>query len=129
MKNEEAFSYTYTAPTERERREVEEIRRKYQPVEQTQSDMQRLQTLDNKVNLPPMAYALSLGVIGTLIFGLGLTLILEWSKPVLGTLVALLGVLPIALAYPVHRRSLRKRKEKYAAEILALSEKILGEKK
>ena len=74
-----------------------------------------------------MVLSLSLGVVGTLIFGLGLTLILEWSMIVWGTMVAVVGMLPLALAYPAYKLSLTNRKRKYGAEILKLSEEILNE--
>ena len=63
--------------------------------------------------------------IGTLVFGLGLTCILEWQKLALGAVLSLVGIVPVALAYPLYRLWLEKRKRKYSAEILSLSEKML----
>ena len=36
------FNYTYSAPTEEERREIESIRNKYAPQEQTESKLEIL---------------------------------------------------------------------------------------
>ena len=72
-----------------------------------------------------MVTALTLGIIGTLIFGLGLALILEWNNLPLGTALSALGLVPILLAYPLYRAVLKRQKEKYAEEILQLSENLL----
>lgn len=120
----ERFSYTYTAPTEAERKEIEHIRKKYQ-TESERGTLEQLKALDNKVHRFPTALALSLGVAGTLLFGLGFALILEWKQLILGACVSLVGIVPVALAYPVYRYHLAKGKKKYGEEILALSEKLL----
>lgn len=124
---ENKFEYTYVAPTERERKEAEAIRKRYLPESENVDKLTKLKRLDEKVKRFPMVLSLSLGVVGTLIFGLGLTLILEWSMIVWGTVVAVVGMLPLALAYPAYKLSLTNRKRKYGAEILKLSEEILNE--
>ena len=124
---ENKFEYTYVAPTERERKEAEAIRKRHLPESETVDKLTQLKRLDEKVKRFPMVLSLSLGVVGTLIFGLGLTLILEWSMIVWGTMVAVVGMLPLALAYPAYKLSLTNRKRKYGAEILKLSEEILNE--
>lgn len=121
----ERFEYTYAAPTERERKKIEQIRKTYLPQEKKRTDLERLQELDRKVQHPPTLLALTLGVVGTLVFGLGLTCILEWQKLALGAVLSLVGIVPVALAYPLYRLWLEKRKRKYSAEILSLSEKML----
>lgn len=119
------FECTYSAPTESERREIEAIRRSYVPQE-SESKIERLKRLDNKVKTPPFIWALSVGIVGTLIFGLGLTMILEWQLELWGALVAAVGFCPIGIAYPLYNKLLKKQKEKYQAEILKLSEEILN---
>ncbi|MBQ8322551.1 MAG: hypothetical protein IJX91_01145 [Clostridia bacterium] len=121
------FNYTYTAPTEKERREIERIREAYAPKEQNKSDMEKLKKLDAKVHRFPMILALTLGVAGTLIFGLGLSMILEMDMLIVGSCLAVGGLIPLALAYPAYRATTENRKKKYGAEILALSEKLLNE--
>jgi len=120
------FMYNYSAPTEEERKEVESLRGWY--AEEKQPDkLAQLKKLDDKVKRPPEALALSLGVIGTLIFGGGMAMILEAGLPIWGTLVALVGVVPLILAYPLYKRLLKKLKNKYRDEILRLSNEILHE--
>lgn len=123
QKKENDFNYTYVAPTRAERKQIERIRESYLPTEE--NAFTRLQNLDKKVQTPPMITALTLGIIGTLIFGLGLTFILEWNKLLLGATLSALGLVPILLAYPLYRAVLNRQKKKYAEEILQLSENLL----
>lgn len=122
------FEYKYTAPTAQERAEAERIRSEY--MEESASDkLAQLRKLDEKVKKPPMVWGLSMGIIGTLIFGGGLSLILEFSQMVWGCVLAVAGLVPIVLAYPVYQRKLEKNKKKYSVEILRLTDEILGENK
>lgn len=132
-KKDEQFEYTYTAPTAAERREAEEIRKRYQEMTVNEDRITRLRKLDEKAKTPPMVWAISLGVFGTLIFGGGFTIILEemLASPyhlILGSAICVVGMLPIGLAYPVYKYVLQKCKAKYGEEILRLSEEILNEK-
>lgn len=122
------FNYKYSAPTEEERREIDSIRRQYAPKEQTESKIERLRRLDALVKNTAIIWSLCLGVIGTLIFGLGLTLILEWSVFPWGLVAMAVGSLPIIIAYPVYKSVLKKYKNRYGEEILRLSEELLNEK-
>ena len=122
------FNYKYSAPTEEERREIDSIRRQYAPKEQTESKIERLRRLDALVKNTAIIWSLCLGVIGTLIFGLGLTLILEWNVFPWGLVVMAVGSLPIIIAYPVYKLVLKKYKNRYGEEILRLSEELLNEK-
>lgn len=122
------FNFKYTAPTEEERKEIDSIRRQYCPQEQTETKMQRLRRLDSLVKNTAVIWALCLGVLGTLIFGLGLTMILEWSIWLWGIVLMVLGSVPMIIAYPVYRVVLKKYKKRYGEEILRLSEELLNEK-
>ena len=121
------FSYTYAAPTEQERSEVERIRRQYAQ-DGVESGIERLRKLDVKVKRAPLIVSVTLGVVGVLIFGLGLTMVLEWSLFAWGAVVAAVGVVPMAIAYPVKKALLKRNKAKYGDEILKLSDEILNNK-
>ena len=121
------FEYTYSAPTERERREIMSIRRQYENKPLTESKLQRLRRLDSIVKNRCMIFSLTLGVIGCLIFGLGLTLILEFDKWAFGVVCGAVGAVAMAFAYPLHRFIHKKYKNKYGEEILALTKELLGE--
>ena len=122
------FNFTYTAPTEEERKEIALIRKQYQPVEQTESKLERLRRLDRAVKNTPVIVSLILGIVGCLIFGTGLTLILEWQIWLWSVICMCVGAIPMAIAYPVYLGVLNANKRKYGAEILQLSEELLNEK-
>ncbi|MBO5312512.1 MAG: hypothetical protein J6B29_00965 [Clostridia bacterium] len=123
--NENKFSYTYTAPTESERREVESIRRQY--VENGEGKLERLRRLNRSVVSSAQALSISIGTIGLLIFGLGLTLILEWGSIIGGIIVCAFSLPIILIAYPVYKWMFARGKKKHGEEIIALSEEILKE--
>lgn len=129
MKDNEKFNFTYSAPTKSEREEIEDIRKNYLPKAKENNKLIRLKKLDSIVKDIPMAISLSTGIIGTLIFGLGLTMILEWQIIVFGVLVSILGIIPVALAYFAYKKLLNKLTEKHREEILKLSEELLNEEK
>ena len=125
---QEKFTYTYVALTEEERAKVNSIKQDYLPKEEQsqESKMQKLLALDAKVKNPPVIIGLVLGIIGTLIFGLGLTTVLEWDNLILGIIISAVGVLPMLVAYPAYKITLKKGKKKYGKEIVKLSEEILN---
>lgn len=121
------FEYTYAAPTESERREIESIRKAYLPDEAGEK-LRRLRKLNARVRNTAMSVSLSLGVVGLLLFGAGMSLTLSFGSYAAGIALAALGIVPIALAYPVFNRLLRRGKKKYGAEILRLSEELLHDR-
>lgn len=120
------FNYKYVAPTEEERKEIDSIRRQYAPQSQTESKLDRLRRLDSIVKNTAIIWSLVLGVLGTLIFGLGLTMILEWQILPWGIVIMAIGSVPIAIAYPVYKTVLKKYKNRYGEEILRLSKELLN---
>lgn len=122
------FEYTYAAPTEQERREIESIRKAYLPDEAGEK-LRRLRKLNARVRNTAMCVSLTLGVAGVLLFGAGMSLVLSFGRYAAGIALAALGIVPIALAYPVFNRLLRRGKKKYGAEILRLSEELLHGRK
>ncbi len=116
--------YTYKAPTESERRRAESIVKEYIGKD-SQNPYERLLLLDKKVKTPPIAVSLTLGIVGILIFGLGMAMCLEWSLFLWGAIVAAIGIVPLALAYPVYSLLLKRNKKKYGEQILKLGEELL----
>jgi len=127
---ENAFQYTYSA---KEQSEVESIRKKYLPQEENKMD--RLRKLDRGASQKAQAYALSLGIIGTLILGAGMSLFMSDLGAMLsldGNLAMLIGIVGgiiglalVALAYPVYNRVLRKERQRIAPEILRLTDELM----
>ena len=123
---EKEFNYSYTAPTEEERKDVERIRNEYAQTQQSNA-VQRLKKLDDKVKKTPTIIALIVGIVGTLIFGTGMALALEFSEFGWGIATSVIGCVVIACAHLVYSVVFKKMKAKYSQEILQLSEKILNE--
>ena len=126
MKND--FEYKYIAPTSEERKEIESIRNSYITKEKSISKLDHLRKLDNKVKELPQLISLIDGIVGILLFGLGLTMILEWSMLIWGIVVCIVLLVPIALAYPIYNIMTKRLKEKYSEEIIQLSNELLNQK-
>lgn len=122
------FRYSYSAPTEEERREIESIRRAYQSEEKEPDRLDRLRALDGKVRKSAKIAALCLGVAGCLLFGWGMALVLEWNKFAWGIAFSAVGAALMVAAYPAYRKIFGRNKEKYGGEILRLSEELLNGK-
>jgi len=125
--HQDTFFYSYSA---KENSEIQQIRNKYLP--QSESKLDELRRLDHTVQNAGMVQALSVGVIGTLIFGLGMCLAMEVMgmgliTRLLGVLIGLAGAAVMGIAHPVYRRIFRKTKEAYAPRILQLAEELAEE--
>ena len=124
---EETFRYTYSA---KEQSEVEAIRKKYLPPEENK--MEQLRKLDRSATGKAQAWAIALGVIGALILGTGMSLcmtklsgFLGGTAMFIGIPVGLVGIVLVALAYPVYNRILKKERQRIAPEVLRLTEELL----
>lgn len=123
------FEYTYWAPTEEERREIERISRFYRTSGEQEEKLERLKRLNSRVKNTATFCSLSLGILGCLVFGLGMSMILAWNRIFAGITVAVVGGIPMLLANPVYNRVLKKTKKKYGEEILRISEELLRSEK
>jgi len=127
--NKNDFEYKYQAPTSAERREIESIRNSYLPKEHQSTKIDYMKKLDRKVKNIPFVVAVILGIVGLLIFGLGFSMVLEWSILLGGIVVSGIGVLVASIAYPVYIHLLKNMKNKYSEEILKLSEELLDDER
>ena len=122
-----SFEYTYSAERQQE---IEAIRKKYLPKEEDK--MEQLRRLHSIPTRKAQAASIVIGVLGTLILGTGMSLcmtdlgaILGHMAMGIGILVGILGLVLVALAYPLYNRVLRKERQRIAPEILRLSEELL----
>jgi hypothetical protein len=127
MDNKEGFRFTYSA---QQQKEVEMIRQKYLPKEADK--MEQLRKLHAIPTQKAQAAALVVGIVGALIMGTGMSLAMTQIGAALGSLAMVLGIIvgvagmvPVALAYPIYNRVLKKQREKIAPEILRLSDELL----
>lgn len=117
------FVYTYSP---REMEEVENIRKKYSFDNSEPSKLEQLRRLHKSVTKSGTIAALILGVIGTLIFGTGMSLIMVWGDRffTVGIATGIIGTVIAAAAYPVYVKVVNKKKEKIAPIILSLANEI-----
>lgn len=124
------FSYTYSA---KEQAELKKIRDKYDPPVKTENKMSRLRRLDAEVSSKATRVALTIGIIGTLVMGFGMSLIMtdigaffgEIPSMVIGIVTGIIGIALVCLAYPVYNKKLKKEREKIAPEILRLIDELM----
>ena len=111
---------------------VQKIRTQY--TEKQHTELDALKALDAKVKRPVNVFAYIYGSLSAIIMGAGMSLVMTEIGAIIGlsnTMVPgiAIGVVGMGMAlstYPIYKRMLNARKKKYAAEILKLSEKILG---
>lgn len=122
MNNKDSFSYTYSAG---EQEEIKRIREKYLPKEADR--MQQIRDLDKSVTTKGTVLSLILGVLGTLVMGLGMSMCLVWGEKlfVMGVIIGTLGIAALSIAYPVYSYITKKEKERVAPLILSLTEELM----
>jgi len=125
--NRETFHYTYSA---QQQEEIRSIRKKYAAPEEDK--MEQLRRLDRQATDKAQARSIALGVIGSLVLGTGMSLamtdlsgFLSGAAMFFGVLIGLIGIVLIALAYPVYHHTLQKERQRIAPEILRLTDELL----
>ena len=123
-----SFEYTYSA---QQQQEVEAIRKKYLPKEE--SKMDQLRKLHGIPTQKAQSVSLAVGIIGALIMGTGMSLAMTDLASALGSLamvigivVGVVGMVLVALAYPLYNRVLTREREKIAPEILKLTDELMA---
>ncbi len=123
----ETFNYTYSA---KQQEEIKNIRKKYAAPEDNK--MEQLRKLDRQVTQKAQAWAIALGVVGALILGTGMSIamtdltgFLGGTAMFIGIPVGLIGIVLVALAYPVYNRILKKERQRIAPEILRLTDELM----
>ena len=117
----EKFEYTYSAEKQAE---INAIKQKYLPKQTNDSEdaLARLKKLDSSCERSAQIAALSAGIVGTLIFGLGLTFCLEWNDLLIGIVLMVIGAAVAAPAKLLYDKLLKHNREKAAPEILRLTD-------
>jgi Flp pilus assembly protein TadB len=118
------FNYTHSAA---KNKEVENIRKKYMPHEE--SKLEKLKKLDLRAQTAGMIESLCIGIVGSLVFGVGMCFFLKVFTGELWVTVLfmLLGVLLMLPAYPIYKHISKKTRKKLTPEILRLSEEVIRE--
>lgn len=127
----EKFQYNYSS---KQQEEIQAIRKKYVHPEQ-EDKMTQLRRLDGAVTTKATRISLTVGVLGALIMGFGMSLLMSDLKQILvaygylyiplGLLAGFLGMALVGSAYPLYNRILRIEREKIAPEILRLTDELM----
>ena len=127
MEHNDSFKMTYSA---QQQEEIQSIRQKYVP--QAESKMDQLRALDAKVTQKATMVSILAGVIGAMLLGCGMSLIMSDFGAALGTAalpvgiaLGVIGLVPVALAYPLYHRTLKKERAKIAPQILQLTDELM----
>lgn len=127
MKDNESFEMTYSA---QQQAEINQIRNKYLP--KKEDKMEILRKLDHQAEQKATAYSIAVGVLGTILFGLGMSIILSdlkhsfqpFAYP-LGIILGIVGFVTLAFAYPLYHQILKKERNKIAPQIIQLTDEML----
>jgi len=111
---------------------AQKIRTQY--MEKTPSELDALRELDAKVKRPANVFAYVFGSISAIIMGAGMSLVMTdigatlgiASAMIPGIAIGVVGLGMTLLTYPMYKKILNSRKNKYGAEILELSDEIMN---
>ena len=131
-KSENGFSYSYSA---REQEEIKRIRKKYveDSARTDESSIERLRRLDASVTKKGTTVSLIVGTLGSILMGSGMSLVMTDLGALLpgmlslfiGIAVGVVGIVGVALAYPIYKAITKKERERIAPEVLRISEELL----
>jgi hypothetical protein len=123
IKNE-TFNYNYSS---KRQEEIQRIREKYVPKEENK--MEQLRHLDESATKPGTIVALAVGIMGTLLLGVGMSCSLVWAESyfIVGIVIGVIGIAVLVAAYPLYMYITKKQREKIAPEILKLTEELSQE--
>lgn len=126
------FQYTYSA---REQTELRRIREKYAPPAESEDKMERLRRLDAGVTKKAQIVALTLGIIGLLVFGTGMSLCMttlgaelgltESATIAVGAATGVVGAVLMGVVYPIYNAIVRRERRRAAPEILRLIDELM----
>ncbi len=113
---------------------VQKIRTQYTEKENTKLD--ELKALDAKVKRPANIFAYIFGSISAVIMGSGMSFVMTDIGSIIGIdnamvpgiVIGIIGMLMAIVNYPIYKKMLASRKEKYADQIIELSDKIIANK-
>ena len=120
MPNEEnRATYRYTAD---EQREMDVLRRRY-TFDAPEDDLAMLQKIDGEVTRRATIKAVVLGVTGTLVFGGGLSMVLEAHLMAPGIVMGCCGIAVMAAMPAFFERLLKRERQNAAPRVAELLER------
>ena len=110
---------------------AEQIANEYS--EKTTSKVKQLKKLDSMAKNPARVFALTFGIICSLVLGTGMCLAMSVIGGgsafmiALGVIVGLFGIAGVSVNYFIYKRILEKGKNKYGSDIIRLAKEIAEE--
>ena len=120
----EKSTYSYSA---KEIEEIKRIRYKYSEPDKKETKLEQLRKLDKSVNKSATAVSLTVGILGALILGLGMSCIMVWPEKMFvpGIIFGIIGIVICVLAYPIHKTKAEKKRKEIAPLILKLTDELI----
>ena len=120
----ETFTYTYSAA---QQEEIKRIREKYTPPTQEEDKMEKLRKLDKSVTRSGAIAALVVGIVSTLVMGVGMCCTMVWGETLFvpGIVIGVIGIIGVCLAYPLYIRITKKQRVRLAPEIMRLTDELM----
>lgn len=122
MNEKKTYSCSYSA---QENKEIKKIRDKYTEPNEKEAKLSQLRKLDASVHNKAMALSLSVGIIGSLVLGFGMSCILVFDWIIAGIFSGIIGAAIMVLAYPLYKTHFEKLRKKAAPLILKLTDELL----
>lgn len=124
MNEKKKYSYSYSA---QENKEIKRIREKYTEPSERETKLEQLHRLDESVTKSAQAVSLTVGILGALILGLGMSCIMVWSEKLFvpGIIFGIIGLIISALAYPIYKIKAEKKRKEIAPLILKLTDELI----
>ena len=120
-KESATFTYTYSA---NQQEEIKSILKKYTP--QEADKMEQLRRLDQSVTKRSRVIPIIIGILSALVLGIGMCCSMLWTDYfVIGVVVGILGLAGLISTYPMYNLMVKKRRERIAPQIIALSDELM----
>lgn len=111
---------------------AQNIRARY--TERKTNALDELYALDREVHRPAEILAYSLGIVGSLVMGAGMSLVMTdigaklgmTDTTVPGIVIGIVGMAMVVANYPIYKAFLGSRRERYADRVIALSNAIIN---
>ncbi len=124
MNEKKTYSYSYSAA---ENAEIKKIRDKYIEPDEKETKLEQLRRLDASVNKTSVGVSLTIGIIGALILGFGMSCVMVWTDKMFipGIIIGIIGLAITTLAYPAYKFTLGKMRKEIAPTIIRLSDELI----
>ena len=126
MSNNDKFVFNYSA---KQQKEVDSIREKY--IHKKETKLDEMRKLDQAVTKKATMITIIVGVIATLLLGVGMCCTMVWQETMFypGIVIGIVGIGGIAISVPMYNYLIAQERNKIAEQIIKLSEEFENETK